>query len=49
VLGLGGSSQTTANLLREGECVLNLVSSAQADPVDRIALTTGSPEVPPFK
>lgn len=49
VLGLGGSSQTTANLLREGECVINLVSSAQADAVDRIALTTGSPAVSPFK
>jgi flavin reductase (DIM6/NTAB) family NADH-FMN oxidoreductase RutF len=49
VLGLGASGQTTANLLREGECVLNLVSSAQADAVDRIALTTGSPVVAPYR
>jgi flavin reductase (DIM6/NTAB) family NADH-FMN oxidoreductase RutF len=49
VLGLGAKSQTTANLLREGECVLNMVSSAQADPVDRIALATGTPVVPPHK
>ena len=49
VLGLGRSSQTTANLRREGECVLNLVSSAQADAVDRIALTTGAAELSPFK
>ena len=49
VLGLGGSSQTTANLLREGECVLNLATAAQVDAVDRIALTTGSPVISPFK
>lgn len=46
VLGLGDASQTSANLRRERECVLNLASSAQAAAVDRIALTTGRPEVP---
>ncbi|WBP84660.1 flavin reductase family protein [Kitasatospora cathayae] len=49
MLGLGNSSQTTANLLREGECVLNLPSSAMVDAVDRIALTTGKAAVPDFK
>ncbi|MFD7610446.1 flavin reductase family protein [Streptomyces sp. NPDC059828] len=49
MLGLGDSAQTTANLLREGECVLNLPSSAMVDAVDRIALTTGKPVVPDHK
>lgn len=49
MLGLGNSAQTTANLLREGECVLNLPSSAMVDAVDRIALTTGRPAVPEHK
>ncbi|MFE7355284.1 flavin reductase family protein [Streptomyces sp. NPDC057543] len=49
MLGLGNSAQTTANLLREGECVLNLPSSAMVDAVDRIALTTGKPTVPDHK
>jgi flavin reductase (DIM6/NTAB) family NADH-FMN oxidoreductase RutF len=42
VLGLGGAEHTSTNLLREGECVLNLATAAQADAVDRIALTTGA-------
>jgi flavin reductase (DIM6/NTAB) family NADH-FMN oxidoreductase RutF len=49
VLGLAASSQTTANLKRTGECVLNLPSDAQADAVDRLALTTGSDPVPSAK
>ncbi|MFJ6794899.1 flavin reductase family protein [Streptomyces sp. NPDC091268] len=49
MLGLGNHAQTTANLLREGECVLNLPSSALVDAVDRIALTTGKPAMPDFK
>ncbi|MCH0539053.1 flavin reductase family protein [Streptomyces sp. MUM 203J] len=49
MLGLGNSSQTAANLLRERECVLNLPSSAMVDTVDRIALTTGKPAVPDHK
>jgi len=49
VLGLAGSGQTTANLLRERECVLNLPSSALVDAVDRIALTTGKPIVSDYK
>ena len=46
VLGIGTSSQTTRNLLRRGEGVLNLPSDALAPAVDRLALTTGSDPVP---
>ena len=49
VLGLAVASQTTQNLLRTGECVLNLPSDAQAAAVDRIARTTGSDPVPAGK
>ncbi|MEV7774588.1 flavin reductase family protein [Kitasatospora sp. NPDC086791] len=49
MLGLGNNAQTTANLLREGECVLNLPSSAMVGAVDRIALTTGKRAVPDYK
>jgi flavin reductase (DIM6/NTAB) family NADH-FMN oxidoreductase RutF len=49
LLGLAGSGHTTANLLREGECVLNLPSAEMVDAVDRIALTTGTPVVPEYK
>ncbi|MEH1164349.1 flavin reductase family protein [Micromonospora sp. CPCC 205539] len=49
MLGLGNSGQTTANLLRDRECVLNLPSSAMVDAVDRIALTTGKSQVPAHK
>lgn len=49
VLGLGNSGQTSANLRREGECVLNLAASYQVDAVDRLAMTTGRAEVPPYK
>jgi flavin reductase (DIM6/NTAB) family NADH-FMN oxidoreductase RutF len=49
VLGLDRSSKTVANMLRTKECGLNLPSVAQADAVDRIALTTGSEVLPPHK
>jgi flavin reductase (DIM6/NTAB) family NADH-FMN oxidoreductase RutF len=49
MLGLAGSSKTTENLRRTGECVLNLPSEDQAEHVDRIARTTGSDPVPPGK
>ncbi|WP_101382858.1 MULTISPECIES: flavin reductase family protein [Kitasatospora] len=49
MLGLGSMHQTTANLLRERECVLNLPSSSMVDAVDRIALTTGTPVLSDFK
>lgn len=49
VLGLGDSARTAANLHREQECVLNLVPSGMVDVVDRLALTTGAPELSPRK
>lgn len=49
VLGLSTASQTTLNLQRTGECVLNLPSSDMASHVDRIARTTGRDPVPPGK
>ncbi|WP_406316177.1 flavin reductase family protein [Streptosporangium sp. NBC_01639] len=47
MLGMGNSARTTANLLRERECVLNLPSSSMVDAVDRLALLTGAPAVSP--
>ncbi|MEO3796590.1 flavin reductase family protein [Nonomuraea sp. B10E15] len=49
VLGLAVRSKTSQNLLRTGECVLNLPSDALAPAVDRLALTTGSDPVPERK
>lgn len=49
VLGFGARSKTPQNILRTGECVLNLPSADQADMVDRLALTTASDPVPEFK
>ncbi|MEC3952493.1 flavin reductase family protein [Nocardia sp. CDC153] len=49
MLGMGTSSQTTRNLLRERECVLNLPSSALVGAVDRLALLTGSQEMTPHR
>lgn len=49
ILGLAASSKTTQNMLRSGECVLNLPSAEQAAAVDRLALTTGSNPVPDAK
>src|SRR5918999_3486890 len=49
MLGFGARSHTPANILRTGECVLNLPSVAQAAAVDRLARLTGSNPVPPHK
>lgn len=49
MLGLSASSQTTLNLRRTGECVLNVVSSDLVGAVDRLALFTATPTVPPHK
>jgi flavin reductase (DIM6/NTAB) family NADH-FMN oxidoreductase RutF len=49
MLGFGARSLTPANLLRTGECVLNLPSVAQVAAVNRLARTTGSDPVPPHK
>ncbi|MGV7217729.1 flavin reductase family protein [Bradyrhizobium sp. UFLA05-112] len=49
MLGLARESQTTTNMLRTGECVLNLPSADLVGAVDRLARTTGSDPVPPAK
>lgn len=49
LLGFGARSCSPGNILREGECVLNLPSVAQVDAVDRLAKTTGSNPIPPHK
>jgi flavin reductase (DIM6/NTAB) family NADH-FMN oxidoreductase RutF len=49
MLGLDETSKTTENLLRTGECVLNLPSSDLVAAVDRLALLTGTRTVPDHK
>jgi len=49
VIGVSSRSHTVANLRRTGECVLNLPSSSLVTEVDRLALTTGSNPVLPYK
>lgn len=49
MLGLGSMGQTSDNLLRTRECVLNLPAADQVTYVDRLALTTGKDPVPEKK
>src|SRR3954452_4186729 len=49
MLGLAANSKTTENIIRTGECVLNLPSADLVGAVDRLARTTGSAPVPPGK
>ena len=49
MLGFGARSHTPQNIIRTGECVLNLPSVEQVAAVDRLARTTGSDPVPPHK
>lgn len=49
MIGIAAHSKTTENILRTGECVLNLPSVDQAEGVDRLALLTGSNPVPAGK
>lgn len=49
VLGFGSHSKTPQNMIRTGECVLNLPSADMVGAVNRLALTTGSNPVPPSK
>jgi flavin reductase (DIM6/NTAB) family NADH-FMN oxidoreductase RutF len=49
MLGFGARSATPQNILRTGECVLNLPSATMAPFVDRLALTTASNPVPDSK
>jgi len=49
MLGLGSMGKTSENLIRTGECVINLPSQEQVRHVDRLALTTGKNPVPEKK
>ncbi|MEW9502891.1 flavin reductase family protein [Jeotgalibacillus marinus] len=49
MLGMSSKSQTVTNLLREGQCVLNLPSAELVEAVDRLALLTGKSPVPEYK
>ncbi len=49
MLGLGQMSQTSENLIRSRECVINLPSQDLVTHVDRLALTTGKNPVPEKK
>ena len=49
MLGFAALSKTPQNMVRTGECVLNLPSVNEVAAVNRLALTTGSRPVPEFK
>jgi flavin reductase (DIM6/NTAB) family NADH-FMN oxidoreductase RutF len=49
MLGLGQMGQTSDNLIRTRECVINLPSADLVGAVDRLALTTGKDPVPDKK
>ena len=49
MLGLGQMGQTSANLVRTRECVINLPSVDMVSHVDRLAMTTGRDPVPEKK
>src|ERR1700736_3758013 len=49
MLGLGQMGQTSDNLIRTRECVINLPSADLVGYVDRLALTTGKDPVPDKK
>src|SRR4051812_15411570 len=49
MLGLGSMGQTSDNLIRTRECVINLPSVDLVSHVDRLALTTGKNPVPEKK
>lgn len=49
MLGLGSMGQTSENLIRTRECVINLPSADLVTHVDRLALTTGRNPVPERK
>lgn len=49
MLGLGQMGQTSDNLIRTRECVINLPSDDLVSQVDQLALTTGKDPVPDKK
>src|ERR1700729_3792767 len=49
VIGISALSKTTENIRRNRECVLNLPSVNEVSAVNRLALTTGSRQIPEGK
>lgn len=49
ILGLDASSKSPANMIRTGQCVLNLPSVEEVDAVNRLARLTGADPVPDGK
>lgn len=49
ILGLNAASKTTENMIRTGQCVLNMPSVAEVAAVNRLACLTGTDPVPPVK
>jgi flavin reductase (DIM6/NTAB) family NADH-FMN oxidoreductase RutF len=49
MLGLQTASKTPQNMIRTGQCVLNLASPMQANAVDRLARLTGTEKLPELK
>lgn len=49
LLGFEAVSKTPQNILRTGECVINLPSDRHVDAINRLSLITGSSPVPPGK
>ena len=49
ILGLNATSKTSLNMIRTGQCVLNLPSVDNVAAVNRLACLTGSNPVPPVK
>jgi flavin reductase (DIM6/NTAB) family NADH-FMN oxidoreductase RutF len=49
IIGLNATSKTTQNLIRTGECVINLPSFNEVGMVNKLAKTTGSNPVPDGK
>lgn len=49
ILGLGATSKTAANMIRTGQCVLNLPSVDNVGAVNRLACLTGSNPIPAAK
>jgi flavin reductase (DIM6/NTAB) family NADH-FMN oxidoreductase RutF len=49
MIGMGTASKTVQNLIRTGQCVLNLPSVNEVGAVNKLALTTGSNPVPESK
>ena len=49
IAGISAISKTTENIRRNGDCVLNLPSVHEASAVNRLALTTGTRQIPEGK